>query len=85
MTSVSSAVGVIHPPASTEWTEPVPTLATNCSILPTNPSRPIFRFRFPAGFAKPSPMGQQSNKIQKRKRREAYLKRKKEAAPKDKK
>lgn len=30
-------------------------------------------------------MGQQSNKIQKRKRREAYLKRKKEAAPKAKK
>ena len=30
-------------------------------------------------------MGQQSNKIQKRKRREAYLKRKKEAATKDKK
>tara|TARA_R110002074_G_scaffold10416_1_gene39617 strand:+ start:542 stop:652 length:111 start_codon:yes stop_codon:yes gene_type:complete len=32
-----------------------------------------------------SSMGQQSNKIQKRKRREAYMKRKKEAAPKAKK
>ena len=45
----------------------------------------FFRFSFTDWSAKYHPMGQQTNKIRKRKRREAYLKRKKEAAAKAKK
>ena len=45
----------------------------------------FFRFSFTDWSANYHPMGQQTNKIQKRKRREAYLKRKKEAAAKTKK